>query len=148
MGSQLLQVPVGTLIRTGDTLRIYNVTLGSDRRWDVGPAAVDYTASGAAADVGITWPTEILMTSNKIHNVANPGQPIRDDELFVAGDFIVNSKGAGYGPYVEGQVTDILAWPVAWAAPAATTPVDLVDTVRSNTYRLGINDGNLYVEEQ
>lgn len=40
-----------------------------------------------------------------------PGQPARNDNLYWAGSFILNDGNDRYGPYVEGQATNELAWP-------------------------------------
>lgn len=69
--------------------------------------SVDYTSGtysvSRVAGVG---------TNSKIHNSTETSTPQRNDNIYSAGDFIINANGVMYGPYVEGQSTDVSSWPL------------------------------------
>lgn len=69
--------------------------------------SVDYTA-GTHTRVRVAG----VGTNSKIHNSNETNTPQRNDNTYSAGDFIINGNGVMYGPYVEGQGTDVLAWPL------------------------------------
>lgn len=91
------------MLVVGDTFT-FNGTDGKVKTFEV--QAVDYSAENnslVAVDDG---------GSSTIHNSNATATPQRNDNLYSTGDFIINGNGVMYGPYVEGQATDVLAWPL------------------------------------
>lgn len=72
-----------------------------------------YVVGGA--DLAGSWGAvaSIRGAASRIHSNTNVGVLARDDALYAAdNDYMVDSEGSFFGPYVSGQATDLLAWPV------------------------------------
>lgn len=104
VAANVYQPPNGTTVVDGDS---YIRTISATKRVQYGPYSdtVAYTNFGALITTnpdGVRWAT-----------ISSPTVPDADDAIHSSGDYTITDIGNIYGPYVEGQITDILAWPLA-----------------------------------
>jgi hypothetical protein len=107
----------GTMIVSGDTwTKVYTA----------GIKEVEFTG-GAVVDIAgkvITWGTNTRnLHTTQIHSAGIPTQPTADDAVYYEGDFILDTMGVIYGPYVEAAVDDATAWAVYSANRSPTTHI-------------------------
>lgn len=135
----------GVTVREGDTLRVNITNNGSSKIYEFGPVEVEYESGDHTTS--LQWGTRRNITTNAIHNSPLDSQPLRDDDVYSSGDFIISNTGDGYGPYVEGEATDAGAWPLSWTVNQAPELIITDDARNGTRHRLGIEDGSIYVEE-
>lgn len=83
--------------------------------------------------------------------VLSAGQPARDDETYSTGDMVISLGGIIYGPYLEGQNTDVGAYPPGANLPllASTGNPSITQDVTSTIFEVKMDDNDaVYLEEQ
>ena len=95
---------------------------GRTRRFEI--TGINRTTRAVAmTEVVSLQPVRFLST-------ATPGVIPRDDEMYNPGDFLIDSIGAFFGPYLVGQASDVNAWPDA-VDPTAVSDVVLTQETTS-----------------
>lgn len=92
----------------------------------------------------LTWSSGINTSPSRIFIQNISGQPIRNDDDYSDGDFVDNSDGIRYGPYAEGQESNISALPSYLNLQASSI---MIDTVTGTGYELVMINGVLNARE-
>lgn len=97
----------------------------------------------------ITYAAPFNANPTKTWAATGAGRGPFDDNIYTDGDYLQTTSGAIYGPYLEGQITDTLAWPVRTLAPSEQPILITQEGGVGAVFELKIDENNqIFLEEQ